>query len=82
MRERQRVNEREVEGVGVGEGVKGMERKGRSQSEEESSKALMLNTSVYYNCFAWSDIVSDQASVWSDMIRQTVCTVPTPSTKS
>ena len=40
MRERQRVNER----VGVGEGVKGMERKGGSQSEEESSRALTLNT--------------------------------------
>ena len=44
MRERQRVNEREVGRVGVGEGVKGMERKGGSQSEEESSRALMLST--------------------------------------
>ena len=44
VRERQRVNEREVERVGVKEGVKGMERKGGSQSEEESSRALMLNT--------------------------------------
>ena len=35
---------REVERVGVGEGVKGIERKGGSQSEEESSRALMLNT--------------------------------------
>ena len=30
------MNEREVERAGVGEGVKGMERKGRSQSEEKS----------------------------------------------
>ena len=46
VRESQRVNEREVErvGVGEGEGVKWMERKRGSQSEEESSKALMLNT--------------------------------------
>ena len=44
MRERQRVNDREVERVGVGVGVKGMERKGGSQSEEESSRVLMLNT--------------------------------------
>ena len=34
------MNDREVERVGV----KGMERKGGSQSEEESSRALMLNT--------------------------------------
>ena len=42
MRERQGVNEREVERVG--EGVKRIDRKGGSQSEEESSRALMLNT--------------------------------------
>ena len=30
--------------MGVGEGVKGMERKGGCQSEKESSRALMLNT--------------------------------------
>ena len=29
---------------------------------------VMCTISVYFNFFAWSDIVSDQASVWSDMI--------------
>ena len=38
---------RERERVGVGVRVKGMERKGGSQSEEESSRALMLNTRSY-----------------------------------
>ena len=42
MRKRQRVNE--IERVGVGEGVKGMERKGESHSGEEISRALILNT--------------------------------------
>ena len=32
------------ERVGVGEEVKGMERKGGSQSDEKSSRALILNT--------------------------------------
>ena len=42
MREAESEREREVERVGGGEGVKGMERKGGSQ--EESSRALLLST--------------------------------------
>ena len=47
------------------------------------STAFQATTySVYYNFFAWSDVLSDQVSVLSDMIRQTVYTVPTPSPRA
>ena len=54
---------------------------GVSRSEPHTNhhyEKIAVLISVYYNFFSWSDIVSDQASVWSDMIRRTVYTVPTP----